>query len=88
MPLTQIDIPPAVYQCVSLLSLLLFSLTYSRENAKHERKITLPTPIVSSTFGVPLEDIMGYDGEKGGLPRVVKDTIQFIRDTGTSTPKE
>ena len=38
----------------------------------------------SSTFGVPLEDLMGYNGEKGGIPRVVKDTIQFLRDSGMS----
>ena len=25
---------------------------------------------------------MGYNGEKGGVPRVVKDTIQFLRDSG------
>lgn len=66
VPITQIDIPPTVYQ----------------ENLKHEKKITLPIPTVSSTFGVPLEDIMGYDGEKGGIPRVVKEAIQFLRDTG------
>ncbi|EEB92256.1 hypothetical protein MPER_09264 [Moniliophthora perniciosa FA553] len=36
----------------------------------------------SSTFGVPLEDIMGYEGEKGGIPRVVRDAIQFLRETG------
>ena len=41
----------------------------------------------SSTFGVPLEDLMGYDGEKGGIPRVVKDTIQFLRDSGMSLPQ-
>ncbi|ESK82597.1 rho gtpase-activating protein 8 [Moniliophthora roreri MCA 2997] len=66
IPLTQIDIPPAVYQ----------------ENHKHEKTITLPTPMPSSTFGVPLEDIMGYEGEKGGIPRVVRDAIQFLRETG------
>lgn len=55
-----------------------------RENLKHEQKITLPVPMRSSTFGVPLQDIMGYDGEKGGIPRVVKDTIQFLRETGVS----
>ena len=27
---------------------------------------------------------MGYNGEKGGIPRVVKDTIQFLRDSGMS----
>ncbi|KAF8811575.1 Rho GTPase activation protein [Phlegmacium glaucopus] len=66
VPLTQIDIPPAVY----------------RENLKHEQTITLPIPMRSSVFGVPLEDLMGYNGEKGGIPRVVKDTIQFLRDSG------
>ncbi|KAI0315610.1 hypothetical protein OF83DRAFT_1131219 [Amylostereum chailletii] len=66
VPLTQIDVPPAVYQ----------------ENLKHERQITLPVPSQSSLFGVPLEELMGYDGEKGGIPRVVKDAIQYLRETG------
>ncbi|VDB87380.1 unnamed protein product [Peniophora sp. CBMAI 1063] len=66
VPLTQIDVPPAVYQ----------------ENLKHEREITLPMPTHSSLFGVPLAELMGYDGEKGGIPRVVKDAIQYLRDTG------
>lgn len=25
---------------------------------------------------------MGYHGEKGGIPRVVRDSIQFLRDSG------
>lgn len=58
-----------------------------RENLKHEQKITLPVPMRSSTFGVPLEDLMGYAGEKGGVPRVVKDTIQFLTDSGVSLAK-
>ncbi len=66
IPITQIDIPPPVYQ----------------ENSKRERRITLPTPVMSSVFGVPLEDLMGYEGENGGIPRVVKDSIQFLRETG------
>ena len=33
-------------------------------------------------FGVMLEDLMGYEGEKDGLPRVVRDCIQYIRETG------
>ncbi|PPQ68825.1 hypothetical protein CVT25_008873 [Psilocybe cyanescens] len=53
VPLTQIDVPPAVYQ----------------ENLKYERKITMPIPTRFNIFGVPLEDLMGYDGEKGGIPR-------------------
>jgi Rho GTPase-activating protein 1 len=53
-----------------------------RENLKYERKITLPVPTRSSVFGVPLEDLMGYDGEKGGIPRVVRDAIQYLRDRG------
>jgi Rho GTPase-activating protein 1 len=66
VPITQIDIPPAVY----------------KENAKHEASITLPVPIRSANFGVPLEELMGYYGEKGGIPRVVRDCIQYIRETG------
>jgi Rho GTPase-activating protein 1 len=54
-----------------------------RENLKHERHITLPSPTRSSVFGVPLEELMGYSGEKGGIPRVVKDCIQYLRETGT-----
>lgn len=27
---------------------------------------------------------MGYHGEKGGIPRVVRDSIQFLRDSGMS----
>ena len=29
---------------------------------------------------------MGYDGEKDGIPRVVKDSIQYLRETGMSFP--
>lgn len=53
-----------------------------RENANHEKQITLPSPTRSNIFGVPLEELMGYDGEKGAVPRVVKDCIQFLRETG------
>ncbi|KAI0072491.1 Rho GTPase activation protein [Panus rudis PR-1116 ss-1] len=66
VPLTQIDIPPAVYQ----------------ENLKHERQITLPVATRADLFGVPLEELMGLNGEKGGIPRVVKDCLQFLRETG------
>jgi Rho GTPase-activating protein 1 len=82
IPLTQIDIPPAVYQYVSEFEPLYRKLICCRENLKHERKISLPVPTRSSIFGVPLEDLMGYNGEKGGIPRVVKDAIQFLRETG------
>ncbi|KAF9222995.1 Rho GTPase activation protein [Gyrodon lividus] len=65
VPLTQIDIPPAVYQ----------------ENLKQEKQINMPIPIRASVFGVPLEELMGTDGEKGSIPRVVKDAIQYIRES-------
>ena len=39
-------------------------------------------PIKSQMFGVPLDAIMGYEGEKDGLPRVVRDCIQYLRETG------
>ncbi|KAG1824185.1 hypothetical protein EV424DRAFT_1320868 [Suillus variegatus] len=66
VPLTQIDIPPAVY----------------KENLKQERHIVLPSPISSSVFGVPLEELMGHDGEKGSIPRVLKDSIQDLLSSG------
>jgi Rho GTPase-activating protein 1 len=55
-----------------------------RENLKYESKISLPVTTRGDThiFGVPLEDLMGFDGEKGGVPRVVRDAIQFIRESG------
>ena len=53
-----------------------------RENLKHEKQINLPVMTRSDLFGVPLEELMGFDGEKGGLPRVVKDCIQYLRSTG------
>lgn len=62
---------------------LFAELMYFRENLKYERKITLPVPTRSNIFGVPLEELMGYDGEKGGIPRVVRDSIQFLRETGS-----
>jgi Rho GTPase-activating protein 1 len=83
VPLTQIDIPPAVYQCaVGLIAFDLIIWRSLRENLKHEKEITLPIQTHSDIFGVPLEDLMGYDGEKGGIPRVVKDCIQYLRETG------
>lgn len=55
---------------------------FERENMKHEKQIRLPVPTRASIFAVPLEELMGYDGEKGGIPRVIKDCIQFLRETG------
>ena len=54
----------------------------NRENLKYESQICLPMPIKSQMFGVPLDAIMGYEGEKDGLPRVVRDCIQYLRETG------
>ena len=57
-----------------------------RENSKLEREIILPTPTRANIFAVPLEDLMGYDGEKDGIPRVIKDSIQYLRETGMCSP--
>jgi Rho GTPase-activating protein 1 len=54
-----------------------------RENLKHEKQIMMPAPTHADLFGVPLEELMGFEGEKGGLPRVVRDCIQYLRETGT-----
>ncbi|KAG6811969.1 hypothetical protein H0H92_005073 [Tricholoma furcatifolium] len=57
-----------------------------RENLKFESSITMPTRTIanarSNIFAVPLEELMGYDGEKGGVPRVVKDSIRYLRENG------
>ncbi|GJE90264.1 RhoGAP-domain-containing protein [Phanerochaete sordida] len=66
VPITQIDIPPAVYQ----------------ENLKYEQQIQMPVQQRADMFGVPLDELMGYDGEKGGIPRVVRDCIEYLRETG------
>lgn len=42
----------------------------------------MPIPQRADLFGVPLEELMGFDGEKGGIPRVVKDCIDYLRETG------
>ncbi|KAG8977160.1 hypothetical protein FRC05_002157 [Tulasnella sp. 425] len=66
VPLVQIDVAPEVYQ----------------ENLKHEQQITLPETHQAFTFGVSLEELMGEYGENGGIPRVVKDCAEFIRECG------
>ena len=84
VPLTQIEIPPAVYQCVQQPIFQIPSHASHRENLKFEKQISLPVAHRSNLFGVPLEDLMGVDGEKGAIPRVVKDCAQYIRSTGSS----
>ena len=44
----------------------------------------MPVPSRADLFGVPLEEIMGYNGEKGSIPRVVRDSILFLRARGMS----
>nr|CAG8551265.1 15293_t:CDS:2 [Entrophospora candida] len=70
VPITQIDIPPAVYE----------------HNLKFEDKITLPpSPNYdedeTSVFNVPIETLMGLEGEKG-LPRL--DTEGVFRRSPSS----
>lgn len=55
---------------------------------KHEQQIRMPTSTRADLFGVPLEELMGYDGEKGGIPRVVKDCIQYLRETGAISKRD
>ncbi|CAE7161417.1 unnamed protein product [Rhizoctonia solani] len=53
------------------------------ENLKHERSITLPSTVPSSlTFGVPLEQLMGPDGEASPVPRVIRDCVEYLRSEG------
>lgn len=61
---------------------MLMDLRLYRENLKYEAQIVMPIATRADLFGVPLPDIMGYNGEKGGVPRVVRDSILFLRTTG------
>ncbi|KAN0064341.1 hypothetical protein ACQY0O_002536 [Thecaphora frezii] len=72
VPLTQIDIPPEVLQV----------------NATLEKSVTLPPPrngsgdaTASQVFGVELVQLMGEQGEKGGVPKVVRDCVEAILGT-------
>ncbi|KAG8823480.1 hypothetical protein FRC19_003733 [Serendipita sp. 401] len=65
IPLSQIKIHPVVYT----------------ENLKYEREIVLPVSQqpATSVFGASLDEIMGLDGESGGVPRPVRDAINYLR---------
>jgi hypothetical protein len=57
-----------------------------RHNLKYEDKITLPSSVNYNEnkhlmFGVPLEVLMGSEGENG-LPRVVRDCVTYLRAEG------
>ncbi|CEL60405.1 Rho GTPase-activating protein 1 OS=Homo sapiens GN=ARHGAP1 PE=1 SV=1 [Rhizoctonia solani AG-1 IB] len=89
VPLTQIEIAPAVYKYVihsrSFLRSTLHStnLILRSENLKHERNISLPSSVPASlTFGVPLEQLMGPDGESSPVPRVIRDCVEYLRSEG------
>ncbi|PWN46910.1 hypothetical protein IE53DRAFT_390949 [Violaceomyces palustris] len=75
VPLTQIDVPPEVLQL----------------NAKYEKCVIIPgqrDPAGGGTgaaptsgtgvFGTSLSELMGERGEKGGIPRVVRDCVEAI----------
>ncbi|KAG0234946.1 hypothetical protein BGW42_006045 [Actinomortierella wolfii] len=69
VPFNQIQIPAAVYQ----------------HNLKYEETITLPERTGVShenqVFGVPLDMLMGPQGERG-LPKVVQDCISHLQQYG------
>ena len=75
-----------MYQCVNsvptLVSTTQWALFKLRENLKNEAGITLPVHPLSSHFGVPLDELMGAYGERGGVPRVVRDCVTFLREKG------
>jgi hypothetical protein len=59
---------------------------FFRYNLRYEDKITLPpSPNYDENkhlmFGVPLEVLMGEEGENG-LPRVVRDCVTYLRAEG------
>ena len=65
VPITQINIHPAVYS----------------DNLRYEREIRLPPSQQPSShiFGASLDELMGLDGESGGIPRPIRDAIAYLR---------
>ncbi|PWN18747.1 RhoGAP-domain-containing protein, partial [Microstroma glucosiphilum] len=78
--LTQIDIPPDV---------LKWNMHYEKEVKIPATLIEEKTGFLDATgelvstssklFGVPLDALMGEKGEKGGIPRVVKDCVEELQ---------
>jgi Rho GTPase-activating protein 1 len=89
VPLTNLDLHPAVYKCESP-SPMSFQTGRSqlhfaaRENLKHEREIRLPHTHDnrSQMFGISLAELMGDDGLSSGIPRAVKDCVEYVRRRG------
>ena len=65
------------------------ALTYfDRHNLTVEPTIHLPQDMSSqrnNVFGVPLEELMGREGEHG-VPRVIKDSLELVRLEGVQSP--
>lgn len=77
VPISQMNIHPAVYT----------------ENLRYEREIVLPATQQADAriFGVSLDELMGTDGESGGIPRPVREAITYLRTDridGTSPLQE
>lgn len=80
--LTQIDIPPEV---------LKWNMHYEKEVKIPSRLAGEKSGVVGSggdldshsskLFGMPLDVLMGEKGEKGGIPRVVKDCVEELQRT-------
>ncbi|CAO1623643.1 unnamed protein product [Jaminaea pallidilutea] len=75
--LTQMDIPPEVLQWNTKLEPEI-KLPRSYDGAYNDRQATNELPKV---FGAPLQQLMGEKGEKGGIPRVVRDCVEALQRT-------
>jgi Rho GTPase-activating protein 1 len=73
----QIDFPPEVLACNAKLE---DSVTLSGADKLPAQEKTLVTE--AKMFGVPLSSLMGERGEKGGVPRVLRDCAEFLRADG------
>ncbi|BFZ61738.1 hypothetical protein YB2330_002813 [Saitoella coloradoensis] len=52
-----------------------------KHNSKYEAHVEVPAQDQGAMFGLRLEDVMGHEGENG-LPRVVRDVINYLRAEG------
>lgn len=74
--LRQIEIPPEVLQ---------WNMKYEKEVKLPERPANVAggsdaaSPVPDRVFGLPIQVLMGEKGEKGGLPRVVRDCVEELQ---------
>ncbi|KAK0550624.1 hypothetical protein OC845_002579 [Tilletia horrida] len=80
VPLTQIDIPPEVLQVnQSYEAAVTLPSRSGPDGTADQGDADISYDQQHQMFGVSLEKLMGLHGEKGGIPRVVRDCVEALR---------